>query len=62
MAVTSIWPVKNNVSGAIRYACNPEKTTEENRISLHAVGNVIEYAANELKTEGVYFGIPLFEG
>ena len=51
MAVTSIWPVKNNVSGAIKYACNPEKTTEENRVSLHAVENVMEYAADELKTE-----------
>lgn len=51
MAVTSIWPVKNNVSGAIKYACNPEKTTAENRVSLHAVENVMEYAADELKTE-----------
>lgn len=51
MAVASIWPVKNNVSGAIKYACNPEKTTEENRVSLHAVENVVEYAADELKTE-----------
>lgn len=51
MAVTSIWPVKNNVSGAIKYACNPEKTTEKNRVSLHAVENVMEYAADELKTE-----------
>ena len=51
MAVTSIWPVKNSVSRAVKYACNPEKVTEESRVSLHSVENVIEYAADELKTE-----------
>ena len=51
MAVTSIWPIKNGVRDVIVYACNPEKTTEENRTALHSVANVIEYAADELKTE-----------
>lgn len=51
MAVTSIWPVKNGVRDVIVYACNPEKTTEENRTAFHSVANVIEYAADELKTE-----------
>ena len=52
MAVTSIWPVKGRVSKVIEYARNPEKTTEYSELSaLHAVGDVIEYAADEIKTE-----------
>ena len=54
MAVTSIWPIKGRVGKVIEYARNPEKTTEEGRrelSALHAVGNVIEYAADEIKTE-----------
>ena len=54
MAVTSIWPVKGNVEKVINYARNPEKTTEAVRqltSSLHAIDGVIQYAANDLKTE-----------
>ena len=54
MAVTSIWPIKGRVDKVINYARNPEKTTEgsyEEQASLHAIGNVVEYAANEMKTE-----------
>ena len=54
MAVTSIWPIKGRVDRAINYARNPEKTTEggyEELASLHAIDNVIEYAANDMKTE-----------
>lgn len=51
MAVTSIWPVKNRVSAVIKYACNPEKTTEEIKVDMHSLKNVIEYAADEMKTE-----------
>ena len=52
MAVTSIWPIKGRVDKVISYARNPEKTTEYRELSaLHAVGNVIEYAADEIKTE-----------
>ena len=51
MAVTSIWPIVKGVRDVITYACNPEKTTEENRVQFHAVKNVLEYAADELKTE-----------
>ena len=51
MAVTSIWPIVKGVRDVITYACNPEKTTEENRMQFHAVKNVLEYAADELKTE-----------
>ena len=52
MAVTSIWPIKGRVDKVISYARNPEKTTEYSELSaLHTVGNVIEYAADEIKTE-----------
>ena len=54
MAVTSIWPIKGRVDRVINYARNPEKTTEgsyEELASLHAVGDVLEYAANDMKTE-----------
>ena len=51
MAVTSIWPIVKGVRDIIVYACNPEKTTEEKREQYHSVRNVLEYAADELKTE-----------
>ena len=52
MAVTSIWPIKGRVDKVISYARNPEKTTEYSELSaLRTVGNVIEYAADEIKTE-----------
>ena len=54
MAVTSIWPIKGRVDRVIDYARNPEKTTEtgyEELASLHAVDDVLEYAADEMKTE-----------
>ena len=54
MAVTSIWPIKGRVEDVILYAANPEKTTDKNTemiSSLHAIDDVIEYAADELKTE-----------
>ena len=54
MAVTSIWPVKSNLSKVIRYVENPEKTTEEGsaeRAGLHAIDGVVQYAADEMKTE-----------
>ena len=54
MAVTSIWPIKGRVDRVINYARNPEKTTEasyEELASLHAFDNVVEYAADDMKTE-----------
>ena len=58
MAVTSIWPIKGKVENVIQYAANPEKTTEETAqsvSSLHAVDDVIEYAADQLKTEKLMY-------
>lgn len=54
MAVTSIWPVKVRLGAVIKYACNPEKTNEsarEETAQLHKINDVIQYAADDLKTE-----------
>ena len=54
MAVTSIWPIKGRVDQVINYARNPEKTAEpvrEMQAALHTIDGVIEYAADDMKTE-----------
>ena len=52
MAVTSIWPIKGRVDKVINYARNPEKTHDKGRLSeLHEIEGVVEYAADEMKTE-----------
>ena len=54
MAVTSIWPITGNPDGVIEYAINPEKTSEaslEETAALHAIDNVVEYTADDIKTE-----------
>ena len=54
MAVTSIWPITGNPGNVIDYAANPQKTTEgglSELASLHAIDNVVEYTADQMKTE-----------
>ena len=54
MAVTSIWPIKNSLKSVIAYVQNPEKVTEEHyadTASMHIIDGVLEYAADEVKTE-----------
>ena len=54
MAVTAIWDIKGRVDKVINYVRNPSKVTEkayENMAMLHSVEDVIEYAANDMKTE-----------
>ena len=54
MAVTSIWPITGNPNGVIEYAINPEKTSADSReetAALHAIDQVMEYTADDLKTE-----------
>ena len=52
MAVTSIWPIKGRVDKVINYARNPEKTHDKEKLSeLHEIEGVIEYAADDIKTE-----------
>lgn len=50
-AVTSIWPIKGRVDRVIDYARNPEKTTEASRKKLHEIESILDYAADEMKTE-----------
>ena len=54
MAVTSIWTTKNSVARLIRYVRNPEKTVEEyytEAAAMHTIGDVLEYVADDMKTE-----------
>ena len=54
MAVTSIWPIKGRVDTVINYARNPEKTRESSHAAMskfHEIKGVIEYAADDIKTE-----------
>lgn len=54
MAVTSIWPISSRITAVIKYACNPEKTVErvrEETAQLHRISNVVQYTANDMKTE-----------
>ena len=54
MAVTSIWPINRSPKVVIDYARDPEKTVErfaDEMASLHTIGDVIDYAADEMKTE-----------
>ncbi len=54
MAVTAIWDIKGRVDKVINYVRNPSKVTEksyEDMAMLHAVEDVLEYAANDMKTE-----------
>ena len=51
MAVTSLWAINGRVSVLIDYAINPDKTSVDGASGLHKIGGVIQYAADELKTE-----------
>ena len=59
MAVTKIWPIKNSFAAPIIYVQNSEKTlnpkADMSEESLQALEDVIEYAANEDKTEMKYY-------
>ena len=52
MAITSVWWIKGRVDNMIRYAVNPEKTVDMAFAeTMHTIDNVVQYAADELKTE-----------
>lgn len=52
MAVTSVWAIKGRVDNMIRYIANPEKTIDwEEAEIFHRIDNVVQYSADELKTE-----------
>lgn len=54
MAVTSLWPIKYRLDKVINYVRNPEKITEEyysENAAMHVIDGVMEYAADDTKTE-----------
>ena len=52
MAVTSVWAIKGRVDNMIRYIANPEKTIDwAEAETFHTIDNVVQYSADELKTE-----------
>lgn len=54
MAVTAIWDIHGRIDKVIAYAVNSEKTENKDyeiAASFHAVEGVLEYAADDLKTE-----------
>ena len=61
MAVTKIWDIRRSLAAPIEYVSNEEKTANpsakagRSEEELQALDDVIEYAANEDKTEMKYF-------
>ena len=58
MAVTAIWDIKGRVDKVISYATNPQKTDAsamQYAADLHAIERVVEYTADEMKTEKCCF-------
>ena len=61
MAVTKIWDIRRSLAAPIEYVSNEEKTANpsakagRSQEELQALDDVIEYAANEDKTEMKYF-------
>ena len=58
MAVTKLWPVKDNLRRVLDYAVNPTKTVRESPYTeqqYQALADVIAYAENEEKTEKVMY-------
>ena len=54
MAVTAIWDIKGRVDKVISYATNPQKTDAsalQYAADFHAIEKVVEYSADEMKTE-----------
>ncbi len=50
MAVTAIWDIKGRVDQVLGYVMNPQKTMAD-MADLHAVEDVLKYAASSAKTE-----------
>ena len=57
MAVCEIWDVRGRLDHPIDYAENPEKTTNPKytETDLQALGDVMNYATNDAKTEKQFF-------
>ena len=56
MAVTRIWSIKGRAGSPLEYVANPEKTQREfSESERQALADVIAYAANEDKTEKLFY-------
>ena len=56
MAVTRIWSIKGRAGSPLEYVANPEKTQRVfSESEKQALADVIAYAANEDKTEKLYY-------
>lgn len=57
MAVTKIWAIKGRLDAPLNYVANPEKTKNPSYSdsALEALADVIDYAANEDKTERHFY-------
>ena len=56
MAVTKIWNIRGRAGAPLEYIANPEKTQREfSEEERQALADVIAYAANEDKTEKLYY-------
>ena len=62
MAVTKIWPIRTSIAAPINYVVNTDKTASHDPVldsmseeSIQALEDVIEYTANEKKTEMKYY-------
>ena len=56
MAVTKIWSIKGQAGIPIMYVMNPEKTNKDfNEAEQQALADVISYAANENKTDRLFY-------
>lgn len=54
MAVTKIWPVRDRFDKVLDYAANAKKTDADIE-KYHALDGVIDYAADEFKTEKCFY-------
>ena len=50
MATTGFWPIKGSLKGAIDYAENPDKTTEQKYVDDDLFA-ALRYAGNDNKTD-----------
>ena len=56
MAVTRIWSIKGRAGSPLEYIANPDKTQREfTEPERQALADVIAYAANEDKTEKLFY-------
>ena len=58
MATTKIWQIGGRLDNVMRYVVNPAKTWNgnyEEAAKYHQLGSVLQYTADEMKTEQQFF-------